>query len=240
MPEGTPTRPLRAHEGFYFCDDFLNNDSVADAAMGLGRWELVTIGNASTLATQTGHPGGVLRITTAATADGDGEVIRLFTDALALGGAGGGFAIRFRHTTAITSDIRFGWQDSVTAADPAVGLFIMSDSGVMSLHSDSTNGDQDVAAAAGGTLTSGTTAVVDTWHYAEMVYEGANGNGGPRLATLYVDGNPAGGVASLYPVIGSAETAELSLVHYQNTGGAAARIIDVDFLEAWQWIDRNG
>ena len=178
MPEGTPTRPLRAYEGFYFYDDFISNDSVADAAVGTAAWELVTIGNASTLALQTGHPGGVLRITTAATADGDGEVLRMFTDGLALGTAGGGFAMRFRHTTAITSDIRFGWQDSVTATDPAVGLFIMSDSGVMSLHSDSTNGDKDVAAAGGGTLTSGTTAVVDTWHYAEMVYSGGNGNGG--------------------------------------------------------------
>lgn len=240
MPEGTPTRPLRAHEGFYFCEDFLNNDSVADAAMGAMRWELVTIGNASTLATQTGHRGGVLRITTAATADGDGEVIRLFTDALALGGTGGGFAIRYRYTTAITSDFRWGWQDSVTAADPAVGLFIFGDSGVMSLNSDSTNGDKDTAAAGGTTLTSGTTSVVDTWHYAEMVYTGANGNGGPGLATLTIDSAPTTGVASLYPVIGSSETGELSLVHYQNTGGAAARILDVDFLEAWQWIDRNG
>ena len=240
MPEGTPTRPLRAHEGFYWVEDFIGNDSVADAALGQTRMELVTIGNASTLALQTGFAGGVLRITTAATADGDGEVLRLFTDGLALGGAGGGFSMRFRHTTAITSDIRWGWQDSVTAADPAVGLFIMSDSGVMSLHSDSTNGDHDVAAAGGGSLTSGTTAIVDTWHYAEMIYTGANGNGGPNLATLYVDGSPATGVASLYPVIGSAETGELSLVHYQNTGGAAARIIDLDFLEAWQWIDRNG
>ena len=237
MPEGTPTRPLRAFEGWYQCDDFIANDSVADAAVGELDWELVTIGNASTLALQTGHAGGVLRLTTAATADGDGEVMRLFTDGLALGSGGGGFAIRFRYTTAITSDFRFGWQDSVTATDPAVGLFIMGDSGVMSLHSDSTNGDQDVAATAVTTLTSGTTAVVDTWHYAELVYTGANGNGGPQLATLYIDGEAA---ASLYPVIGSTETGELSFVHYQNTGGAAARIIDIDFLEAWQFVDRNG
>src|SRR3990167_5554078 len=237
MPEGTPTRPLRAHEGFYWVEVFIGNDSVADAALGQTRMELVTIGNASTLALQTGFAGGVLRITTAATADGDGEVLRLFTDGLALGGAGGGFSARFRHVTAITSDIRWGWQDSVTAADPAVGLFMMSDSGVMSLHSDSTNGDQDVAAAGGTTLTSGTTAVVDTWHYAEMIYSGTNGNGGPGLATLKVDG---AALASLYPVIGSAETGELSFVHYQNTGGAAARIIDIDFLEAWQWVPITG
>ena len=240
MPEGTPTRPLRASEGWYVCEDFIANDSVADAAVGELDWEIVTIGNASTLALQTGAPGGVLRVTTAATADGDGAVLRLFTDGLALGSGGGGFAMRFRYVTAITSDVRFGWQDSVTATDPAVGLFMFFDSGVASLNSDSTNGDQDVAAAAGGTLTSGTTAVVATWHFAELIYTGGNGNGGPRLATLYVDGSPATGVASLYPVIGSAETGELSLVHYQNTGGAAARIIDIDFLEAWGWVDRNG
>ena len=165
-------------------------------------------------------------------------VLRLFTDGLALGGAGGGFAIRFKYVSALTShDFRFGWQDSVTAADPAVGLFIMGDAGVMSAHSDSTNGDKDVAAAGGSTLTSGTTAVADTWHYAEMLYTGANGNSGPDRVTLSVDGD---GVASLFPVIGSTETGELSFVHYQNSGGAAAIAIDIDFLEAWQWIDRNG
>ena len=239
MPEGTPTRPLRASEGWYVCDDFIANDSVADAAVGELGWELATIGNASTLALQTGAAveGGVLRLTTAATADGDGEVMRSFTDGLSLGPNGGGFAIRFKYVTAITSDFRFGWQDSVTATDPAVGLFIFGDSGVMSLNSDSTNGDKDVAAAGGTTLTSGTNAVVDTWHYAELVYSGVNGNGGPGLATLSVDGVA---VASLYLVIGSAETGELSFVHYQNTGGAAARVIEIDFLEAWQWVDRNG
>src|SRR3990167_5495038 len=215
MPEGTPTRPLRAHEGFYWVEVFIGNDSVADAALGQTRMELVTIGNASTLALQTGFAGGVLRLTTAATADGDCEVLRLFTDGLALGGAGGGFAIRFKYVSALTShDFRFGWQDSVTAADPAVGLFIMGDAGVMSAHSDSTNGDKDVAAAGGSTLTSGTTAVADTWHYAELIYEGENGNGGPGLATLFIDGES---VASLYPLIGTAETGELSFVHYQNS-----------------------
>ena len=70
-----------------------------------------------------------------------------------------------------------------------------------------------------------------------MIYSGLGANGGPRLAEMVIDGS---GGAAQYPVIGSAETGELSLVHYQNTGGAAARIIDIDFLEAWQWIDRNG
>lgn len=238
MPEGTPTRPLRAHEGWYKCDDFIANDSVADAAVGEMDWEIATIGNASTLALQTGLAGGVLRLTTAATADGDGEVMRLFTDGLALGGAGGGFAIRFRYVTAVAShNFRFGFQDGVAAADPAVGLFIFSDGGVLSLNSDSTNGDKDVAAASVSTLTGGTTAVADTWHYAEVIFSGANGNGGPGLATLYVDGEAA---ASLYPVIGSAETMELSFVHYQDSGGASAKAIDIDFLEAWQWVDRNG
>ena len=75
MPEGTPTRPLRASEGWYLCEDFIANDSTADAAVGQLDWEIATIGNASTFALQTGQAGGVLRLTTAATADGDGVAV---------------------------------------------------------------------------------------------------------------------------------------------------------------------
>ena len=77
---------LRPGEGTYLKDDFLGNDAVADAAVGELKWEIAAIANDSTLAYVTAQPHGVLRLTTANTADGDGEVMRSFTDGIVLNG----------------------------------------------------------------------------------------------------------------------------------------------------------
>ena len=220
---------------FQIDEDFYSNDSVADALTGELRWEIATIANASTYAFQTGAAAvrnGVLRSTTAATADGDGSVIRLFTDGLALDTLGGEFGIRFRYPVELASgNFRFGFQDSVTATSPVVGLWLDSDAGVLSLQADSANGDVSVAAgqkAGNQSLTSGTTAVVATWHTAIVKFFGSNANSGPDMATMEVDGIHAGTLRNI--VIGNTETGELSLAHWQDSGGADAVAFDVDWV----------
>ena len=236
--------PFRPKDGLYLKDDFMSNDSVADALFGEQRWEIVTIGNASTLAslvTTNTVPGryGILRMTTAATADGDGEAVRLIADGFVLNENRGSCSASFRYPTAANqlagNDFQFGLQDSVTATESTVGIWMFSDAGVISLQADSADhGDVSAAAAqpAGNqTLTSGTTAVLGTWHDVDFTWTGPeNAQGGPSSAVLTVDGIPAGTLNGQIN-IDDDEEMEFGFKHYQNSGGALATLIDIDYID---------
>ena len=235
MPYDRPQSPL---DGIHWVEDFISNDSVADAAVGEKNWEIVTIGNASTLAFGTAEDGGVLKLTTNATADGDGEVMRSFTDGLVLNGGNGGFSFRARLDDQIANNnFRIGLDDSVTATSPTVGIWVESDGGVISLQVDSADhGDLSIAASGVSTLTSGTTMVVATLHTFRVEWSGTNAQGGPRFVELFVDGEAAG---SCLCNIDDDEEVEIKITHWQDSGGALAVELDIDFYEFWAWIDRG-
>jgi hypothetical protein len=229
--------------GFYAKDDFLGNDAITDATVGELMWEMVTIGNASTasklVTTNVGeNEHGVLRNTIPATADGDGEVYRFLADTTVLGGAGGYFQFKVRAvTTLAANNFRIGLQDSVTATDPTVGIWVKSDAGVISLCAHSADhGDVTVAAANVPSLTSGTTMVVDTWHTFKVTWGGENSSGGPKSANLYVDGSLAATTSAI--LIDNDEEMEFSIVHFQDSGGAASRVMDIDFIELFLGRDQ--
>lgn len=230
-------RPVSPLDGFWLKDDFLTNDSVADAVIGELDWEIIVIGNASTYAfvapTAAGEV-GILRQTTAATANGDGSCLRLAENGFVFGGSGGGFAARFRYPAELaSSNFRIGLDDSVTATSPGVGIWLDSDAGVLSLQADSADhGDVAVALAGVSTLTSGTTAVVGAWHTVRVEWQGANGQGGPRYVECWIDDELAGAVLA---VIDDDEEAEPKIAHWQDSGGADAVAFDVDYVEFWQW-----
>ena len=236
-------RPVSPLDGWWVKDDFITNSGVATVTTGELDWIHTAIGTVDIPTFLTGDSGGngVMRLTGAgAGADGDGIAMHVNADSNNFdAGTGGGFSFKFRYPT-ITgnqlagNDFRIGIEDSVTATAPAVGLSVFSDAGVLSLRSDSTNGDQSVAVSGVSTLTSGTTAIIDTWHTVEVVWSGENGNGGPSVVNMKVDGENA---AALVSVIGSAEDGECKIVHYQNTGGAATLELDIDFVEFFMWRD---
>jgi len=226
-------------DGTYIKDDFLSNSAVADATVGELGWEMVTIANASTPTFVAGQ-NGIMRVTTAGTADGDGEAFVLHPDAILLAGTNQSVRARVRYPT-ITgnalagNNFRIGFSASVTATEPAVGIWMDSDAGVLSFDVASTNGDISVAAAGVSTLTSGTTMVIDTWHDIALHMSETNANGGPKVIKFFVDGELAGTIRNA--LIGSDETMELSIVHWQDSGGAATLEFDIDYIEAW--LPRN-
>jgi hypothetical protein len=226
-------------DGTHIFDDFLGNSAVADATLGEVGWELTTVGNASTLAFVAAQ-NGVLRFTTASTADGDGQVINTHPDGIVLSGSNQWLRGRFRYPNITGNQLagnnfRFGFSASVTATEPAVGVWVDSDAGVLSFDVASTNGDISAAAAGVSTLTSGTTMVLGTWHDVEIQMDGTNANGGPDRIRLFVDGELAAEIKNV--LLGSAETMEFSLIHWQDTGSADDLELDVDFVEAW--LPRN-
>jgi len=235
MPTYT-ARPLSPADGTWVKDDFVSNDSVADAAVGEMRWEWAAIGNGATLTYLTQQPHGVLRSTTDGTADGDGSYLRTFTDGLVLEGFGGGIKTRVRipaaaGNTLANNNFRIGVDDSVTITDPTVGIWISCAAGVLSVQADSADhGDATGSAAAVSTLTSGTTMVLDTWHTIEVNWTGANGNGGPRYVELIVDNEPA---ASIFSVIDNDEEVECKIVHWV-AGTNDTLELDIDYFEFWQ------
>ncbi len=229
-----PTSPL---DGVHLKDDFLSNDSVADAVIGELMWEIITVTNAATLALRTATEAGeagILRITTAATADNDGFCLRLDEDSWVFGGEGGGFAFKWKQPVELASlNFRIGIHDSVTVTAPTVGIWIDSNAGVLTLEADSADGGDNAQAVTGvSTLTSGTTLVVDTWHVIEVKWTGANGQGGPRYVEAFVDGEAA---ASVFCTIDDDEEAEPKILGFQDSGGADAVIAEIDFFECWQF-----
>jgi len=235
MPDFIPTSVL---DGTHIKDDFMSNSAVADASVGELRWEMTTIGNAST-PSYVAAQNGVLRVTTAGTANGDGEAFTLHPDHLVLAGSDQIVRTRVRYPSVAGNQLagnnfRIGFSNSVTATEPSVGVWIDSDAGVLSFDTASTNGDRTKAVARISTLTSGTTMVLDTWHDLELRFSGVNANGGPALVDLYVDDEHAGQIDCL---LGAAETMECSIVHWQDSGGAATLELDIDYYEAW--LPRN-
>lgn len=239
----SPRELILPPSGLLLKEDFVSNDSVADAAVGELDWELVTIANASTLSllTQAGKNNfGVLRFTTASTADGDGEVIRLFTDGLILvPGVEFGFKVRYPDITGnqlAGNNFRIGLQDSVTATDPTVGVFVKSDAGVLEVQADSADhGDESQSVADHADLTSGTTMVKGDWTEFVVKCHGENDQGGPANVDLFVNGALG---ASVPCNIDDDEEVEFSIAHWQDSGSADDLEFDIDY--AWLWIPRTG
>lgn len=222
--------------GTWLQDDFVSNDLVTDNNIGQLGWQVATIGNAPTLANQTATANGVLRLTTAATADGDGAVIHLFPDGLVLK-PGVQFGARVRHPVELASlNFRFGLDDSVTATRPTVGVTFEGDAGVLSCHTDSADhGDESGAVAGHPDLTSGTTLVVAEWVDLEArCSDAANAQGGPKSVDFFVNGVR---VASVPCNIDDDEEVEPKLVVWQDSGGADAVAFEIDY--AWFWLPRN-
>ncbi|HEX7098952.1 MAG TPA: hypothetical protein VF377_06900 [Acidimicrobiia bacterium] len=210
-------------------DDFISNDVVTDNGIGQLGWQFTTIGNASTLAYQTAHSNGVLRITTAATADGDGTALHLFPDGIVLK-PGFAVAARIRYPVELASmNFRVGLDDSVTATRPTVGVTVESDAGVLSCHTDSADhGDESVAVADIGSLTSGNTAVVAQWLDVLMIGSGrANAQGGPDAVDFFIDGVHA---ATVPCHIDDDEEVEPKFAVWQDSGGADAVAIEIDYF----------
>lgn len=230
-------RPQSPAEGIHIREDFYNNDTLTDGVIGQNRWELVALGNSATLGYVTASPYGVIKSSTAVTADGDGACYRLATDGLALNGKGGGIGFRCALADQIAgNNFRIGLSDSVTTTAPTCGIWVECDGGVLSLEADSAaHGDNAVAVAqpvAGRTLTGGTTMVVATMHSFEITWTGVNGQGGPRWVELSVDGVPC---ASVFCNLDDDEPVELSILHWQDTGGGLVNELDIDYIEFWQW-----
>jgi len=227
MPDTISTSPA---DGTHVFDDFHSNSAVTTGLLGSLDWLMTTIVGASTpsfVASQN----GIMRLTTDGTT-AHGEAVHLMADKVSLAGGDGVF-IRFRArmgTTLTGNNFRIGLSASVTATEPAVGVWVNSDAGVISFDVASTNGDISVAASGVTTLTSGTTAVVDTWHDYELRLSGTNSNGGPDQVDCFVDGEPAGSIKN--SLLGSAETMEFSIVHWDD-GAGASQVLDIDYYEAY-------
>lgn len=222
---------ISASNGRYFSENWVGNDSVADAAIGQLDWEIDTIGNASTYALQTAL-NGVLRATTAATANGDGSSLRTFTDGLVVKpGMWMKFAVR-RPTELANLNWRIGFDDSVTATSPTVGVWFDSDAGVLSCQVDSADhGDESVAVTGHPDLTSGTTEVVGAWTHFEIRCSGdANAQGGPKSVNFYVNGRH---VANVPCNIDDDEEVEIKIVHWQDSGAADAVAVDFGYVEGF-------
>lgn len=237
--------PFSPEYGIHLVENFLTNDSSTDAAIGSLLWEAVTIGNASTIAYLSGTtavaPGGGLRLTTAATADGDGEALRLDEDICVFGSQGGLVRARVRYPDITGNQLagnnfRIGIDDSVTATAPTVGIWIDSNAGVLSLEADSADhGDRSAAVSGVPTdvLTSGTTMILGTWYDLSVVWSGANDQGGPDQAVLYVNGHEGAKITDVQ--IDDDEEAEPKIVHWQDTGGAASLELDIAYVEFLLW-----
>ncbi len=223
-------------DGSHVFDDFFANSGVADATTGTLNWELTTIANASTPTFVAGQ-NGILRLTTAGTT-GDGEALTLHPDGVTLGGTNQEFWFRVRVPT-ITgnalagNNFRIGFSASVTVTEPTVGVWVDSNAGVLELDVASTNGDLNTTVTGISTLTSGTTLVIDTWTNFHVIMDGTNTNGGPARVRLFVDGELGATIENV--LLGSTETMEFSIVHWNDSG--ATLEFDIDYIEFW--LPRN-
>lgn len=224
-------------QGTYIFDDFvMPDDLVTDNNVGQVGWQFTAIGNGGTFSYPTATGNGILRHVTAVTADGDGTALHGFPDQLVLtGGHPGYFQARVRYPE-ITGNViagnnfRIGLEDSVDATAPTVGIWVLSDSGVLSLEADSADHVDRAKAVAGvSTLTSGTTMVLGTWHDIKVVWGDTNAQGGPKTVRLYVDGEL--GAEILDCQIDNDEEVELKpLVHWQDSGSGDTLEVDADYV----------
>ncbi len=223
-------------DGTHIFDNFHANSGVADATVGSLNWEMTTISSAST-PTFVASQNGIMRVTTAGSS-GDGEAFTLHPDGVVLAGTNQEFWFRVRYpditgNVIAANNFRIGFSASVTATEPAVGVWVDSAAGLISFDVASTNGDISVAATGVSTLTSGTTMVLDAWHDFHVIMDGTNANGGPDRIRLFVDGELAGTINNV--LLGSTETMEYSIVHWNSSG--ATLDLDIDYIEFW--LPRN-
>ncbi len=227
MPDTISTSPA---DGTHTFDDFHSNSAVTTGLLGSLDWLMTTVGAGASTPSFVASQNGIMRLTTDGTT-ARGLAVHLMPDKVTLGGGDGVF-VRFRARLATTltgNNFRIGFSASVTLTEPTVGVWIDCDSGVLSIDVASTNGDQSVAVGGVTTLTSGTTAIVDTFHDYELRLSGTNANGGPDRIDCFIDGEPAASIRN--SLLGSAETMEYSIVHWDDAG--AAQVIDIDYYEAY-------
>ena len=232
MPDNFSSSPA---DGTHTFDDFHSNLALTDGLLGSLDWLMTTIVGAST-PSFIASPNGILRLTTDGTT-AHGEAVYLTPDAVTLGG-GDGIVIRARVrlvTTLTGNNFRFGLDDSVTATDGAVGIFVSCNAGVLSFDVASTNGDVSKAVSGISTLTSGTTMVLATWHDIELRLSDTNTNGGPETIQCFVDGEFGGEISAAAgdpSLLGSTETMEYKIVHW-DSGAGAAQVFEIDYYEVY-------
>jgi hypothetical protein len=125
--------------------------------------------------------------------------------------------------------------DSVTATRPTVGVTLESDAGVLQCHTDSaTEGDESALVTGHADLTSGTTMVVAEWIDIEARCHGRNALGGPENVDFFVNSTK---VATVPCNIDNDEPVEFKFAHWQDSGGADAVAVEIDY--AWLWIPRS-
>ena len=229
--------PNSPSDGTYLKDDFLGNSAVADATLGELNWEITVLTAGDTL-TYVASQNGILRMTSDGTT-AHGSAVHTHPDGIVLAGTNQYFRARVRYPSIsgnvlLANNFRIGFSASVTATEPTVGVWVDSDAGVLSFDVASTNGDISQAVGSVSTLTSGTTMVLGTWHDLELRMQGTNANGGPKTIDCYVDGEHAGRIENA--LLGSAETMELSFVHWDDGTGDTLEL-DIDYIEAW--LPRN-
>ena len=224
----------------------MGNGVITTNLIGQNKWTLVGIGNAGTVSYLTtilsdDPPAGGVRMLTAGTADGDGDAMHMLANNSRFSGRGsGGLAFRFRYpgiagNVIAANNFYIGVHTTVTATEPTDGIYIQSLGGVMSLRVDSADHGDSIAAFGGGTtLTSGTTAVLDVPHQVEVHWSGTNGQGGPRVVEAFCDNVPVGSVIT---PLDDDENARISIVHWQNQGGAQTYEFDVHWFEYWQYLN---
>jgi hypothetical protein len=227
MPDTISTSPA---DGTHIFDDFHANAAVTTGLLGRLDWLRTVVGAGTATPSYVASQNGVMRITTDGTT-ARGLAVHLMEDKVTLGGGNGVFIrFRVRLTTTLTgNNFKIGLTNALTVADGTVGIWIESDSGVTSIEGRSTNGDLSVSVGGVTTLTSGTTAVVDTWHDYELRLSGTNTNGGPDQIDCFIDGEPAGSIKNF--LLGSAETMEFSIIHWDDAG--TAQVFDIDYYESY-------
>ena len=233
--------PFSLSDGYLIQEDFLwDGNAVTTLNLGTMDWVLAAIGNASTttiLDTTDCGVGqyGVIRDTTAGTADGDGEVYRMDEDTIVLGPSGGSFRMKFRFPDVTGNliagnNIKFGLYDETT---PTVGVYVYVDGGIPKLYIDSADhGDVSVTAAGVPSLTSGTTCVKGTWYEIYVTFDGENANGGPSSARMWINGEFGGEIVGT-GVLDDDEEMHPMFQHWQDTGGTATLEADFDFFEVF-------
>jgi len=239
-------RPTSPTEGVHFVENFIGNGTITTNLVGQNMWTITASGNGGTATygvtvTDYESPFGGLRHLTDGTATNDGNAFTMLAASALFPASelGGGFAFTARVPTLAGNTLTgnsfyIGMHTSVTEAAPTDGISIQSVAGVLTLRADSADGsDATQAFAAGSTLTSGTTMVIDVPHQFEVHWTGENGNGGPRYVEAFCDGEP---VAALTTDIDNDEAATAAIVHYVSAGNDTLEL-DVWNFEYWQFMD---
>ncbi len=239
-------RPTSPTEGIHFVENFIGNGTITTNLVGQNMWTITAAANGGThtyLTTITDtDPGfGGIRHVTDGTAQNDGNALTM----LALTGKfkasvrGGGFAFRAKvptlsGNTLTGNSFYIGMHTSVSSTAPTDGICIQSVAGVLTLRSDSADhGDTSQDFAAGATLTSGTTMVIDVAHNFEVHWTGENGQGGPRIVEAFCDDEPVGSVLCN---IDNDEAVTASWFHYSSATNNTLEM-NLEYFEYWQFQD---